>query len=29
MAVQWHPEFFPVDDGVSRLIFRSFVDACR
>lgn len=28
-AVQWHPEFFPVDDPVSRIIFREFVDACR
>lgn len=27
-AVQWHPEFFPVEDGVSSLIFKSFVDAC-
>lgn len=28
-AVQWHPEFFPVDDPISRIIFRAFVDACR
>lgn len=28
-AVQWHPEFFPVDDPVSRMIFRSFVEASR
>lgn len=29
MAVQWHPEFFPVADPVSSLIFQAFVDACR
>ena len=28
-AVQWHPEFFPVDDPVSRIIFRNFVEACK
>lgn len=28
-AVQWHPEFFPVEDPVSRIIFRAFVEACR
>ena len=28
-AVQWHPEFFPVDDPVSGMIFRAFVEACR
>lgn len=28
-AVQWHPEFFPVEDPVSTVIFRSFVDACK
>lgn len=28
-AVQWHPEFFPVEDPISRIIFRAFVDACR
>lgn len=28
-AVQWHPEFFPVEDPVSRIIFRAFVDACK
>ena len=26
-AVQWHPEFFPVEDELSRYIFRSFVEA--
>ena len=28
-AVQWHPEFFPVDDPVGTLIFRNFVEACK
>lgn len=28
-AVQWHPEFFPVADPVSGILFRAFVDACR
>lgn len=28
-AVQWHPEFFPREHGVSSLIFRKFVDSCR
>lgn len=28
-AVQWHPEFFPVEDPVSRILFRAFVEACR
>ena len=28
-AVQWHPEFFHVDDPVSRIIFRKFVEACK
>ena len=28
-AVQWHPEFFPVEDNVSRTIFRAFVEACQ
>ena len=28
-AVQWHPEFFPVDDPVSRIIFKNFVEACK
>lgn len=28
-AVQWHPEFFDVQDPVSRVIFRAFADACR
>lgn len=28
-AVQWHPEFFPVEDPISRRFFRAFVDACR
>lgn len=28
-AVQWHPEFFPVDHCVSRILFRAFVDACK
>ena len=28
-AVQWHPEFFPVEDPVSRIIFRNFVEACK
>lgn len=27
-AVQWHPEFFPVNDPVSHKIFTAFVDAC-
>ena len=27
-AVQWHPEFSPVDDPVSRTIFSAFVEAC-
>lgn len=27
-AVQWHPEFFHVDDPISRIIFRNFVEAC-
>lgn len=28
-AVQWHPEFFPVTDPVSGIIFRAFVEACK
>lgn len=28
-AVQWHPEFFSVDDEISRTIFGAFVDAAR
>ena len=28
-AVQWHPEFFHVDDPVSRIIFRKFVEAYK
>lgn len=28
-AVQWHPEFFPVEHTVSRIIFKAFVEACR
>ena len=28
-AVQWHPEFFPVEDEISGIIFKSFVDACK
>lgn len=28
-AVQWHPEFFDVEDPVSKIIFKSFVDACK
>ena len=27
-AVQWHPEFFPVDHPISAAIFRCFVDGC-
>lgn len=27
-AVQWHPEFFPVDDPISHKIFSAFVSAC-
>ncbi len=28
-AVQWHPEFFPVEHDVSTVIFRHFVESCR
>lgn len=28
-AVQWHPEFFPVENEVSTIIFKAFVDACK
>jgi putative glutamine amidotransferase len=28
-AVQWHPEFFSVEDPVSRIIFRNFVASCK
>ena len=28
-AVQWHPEFFPVDHPVSHTIFQAFVGACK
>lgn len=28
-AVQWHPEFFPVEDTVSSRIFRAFVEAAK
>lgn len=28
-AVQWHPEFFPLEDEISKVIFKSFVDACK
>lgn len=28
-AVQWHPEFFPAEDELSRVIFCGFVDAAR
>ena len=27
-AVQWHPEFFPAEDPISRIIFRNFVETC-
>ena len=28
-AVQWHPEFFSVDDPISRIIFKNFVASCK
>lgn len=28
-AVQWHPEFFHVDDPISRIIFKNFVASCK
>lgn len=28
-AVQWHPEFFPVEDAISGMIFKSFVAAAK
>lgn len=28
-AVQWHPEFFPVEDELSRTIFSGFVEAAK
>ena len=28
-AVQWHPEFFPVEDELSRTIFGGFVEAAK
>ncbi len=28
-AVQWHPEFFPAEDTLSRAIFGEFIDAAR
>lgn len=28
-AVQWHPEFFPVEDALSRAIFSGFVEAAK
>lgn len=28
-AVQWHPEFFPAEHAVSRMIFKAFVEACK
>lgn len=28
-AVQWHPEFFPVENELSRYIFGSFVEAAK
>lgn len=28
-AVQWHPEFFPVEDPVSQAIFGAFVESCK
>ena len=28
-AVQWHPEFFPVEDELSRIIFSGFVEAAK
>ena len=28
-AVQWHPEFFPVEDELSNYIFRTFVAAAE
>jgi putative glutamine amidotransferase len=29
LAVQWHPEWKPLDNPVSKAIFREFGDACR
>lgn len=29
LAIQWHPEWKPMENAVSRAIFRSFGDACR
>ena len=29
LAVRWHPEWKPLDNPVSRAIFREFGDACR
>ena len=28
-AVQWHPEFFPTEHEISRIIFKAFVEACK
>jgi putative glutamine amidotransferase len=29
LGVQWHPEYKPVDDTISRVLFTTFGDACR
>lgn len=29
LAVQWHPEFRPLDNALSTAIFRGFGEACR
>jgi putative glutamine amidotransferase len=29
LAVQWHPEWKPTDNELSKVIFKAFGDACR
>jgi putative glutamine amidotransferase len=29
VGVQWHPEYKPLDNPVSRALFTAFGDACR
>jgi putative glutamine amidotransferase len=29
VGVQWHPEYKPLDNPISRALFANFGDACR
>ena len=29
LGVQWHPEWKPLENSVSKAMFREFGDACR